>query len=532
MRNLMYLRNYGSTIRELADRGHSVVVFGEAQHGKITPEIREAAGALFDETQDVELRPMPARIDRWAPFAQQLRVLRDYARYKDPRLQGSTKCAARAASLLYPPLRRLVDGRRGDSWRRARFWSGLAARIEACLPPPREALEALRAARPDAVVVTPLVDFNSDQVDLIKAARVLRLPCALAVASWDNLTNKGLIQVVPDRLIVWNAAQRDEAVALHGMLPERVEITGAQLFDHWFERRPSRDRATFCCQVGLDPDKPFILYTCSSVFIARQEAGFVARWLTRLRQHPDPLLREAGVLIRPHPGSAKYAAQWDSPAITGHSNVAVFPKLGGYPVVESAQANFYDSLHHAAAVFGINTSALLEAGIVGRPTFTLLDPEFAESQEAMVHFKHLTRDDFLHVAEGFDEHFAALRRSLTGEVDQAVQIGRFVEEFLRPQGLDRPATPLVADACEALTKLSPTPAAPPTLAPLVRAALLPLAFWMLLVGGERTTKKWGEKHTLAARIKLWITIRLGWTEPPQRKRHAKGGIEAEKTQGR
>lgn len=518
MRNLMYLRNYGSTIRELSDRGHRVVVFGEAEHGKITPEIREVADSIFDERHSVELRPMPVRSGLWGPFAQQLRILRDYARYMDPRLSSSTKCANRAQSLLYPPLRRLVGGRNGPSWQRARFWSRVAAHVERCLPPAKETVEALKEARPDAVVVTPLVDFNSDQVDLVKAAHALGIPCALAVASWDNLTNKGLIQVKPDRLLVWNEAQREEAAELHGVPRERVEVTGAQLFDHWFERGPTRDRETFCREVGLDPDRPFVLYTCSSVFIARAEAGFVKRWLQRLRNDPDPRTAGAGVLIRPHPGSSKYAAQWESPDIVGHGNVAVFPKLGGYPVVEAAQANYFDSLYHSAAVFGINTSALLEAGIVGRPTFTVLDPEFAESQESMVHFKHLTRDGFLHVAANFDEHFAALGRALSGESGRQEQISAFVQGFLRPHGLDRPATPLVADACEALVDVTPERAHRPATAPLLRIALLPVAVWLVLVGGGRTTKKWGEKNRLVARAKTWVAIQLGWTERPLPKR--------------
>ncbi|SME98609.1 hypothetical protein SAMN06265365_107185 [Tistlia consotensis] len=513
MRNLMYLRNYASTIRELAERGHSVVLFCETEHGKITEEVRSVADGLFARSERVQIRPMPGRTGLWAPFAQQLRVLRDYARYLDPRLAGSTKCAARAESLLYPPLRDLVKGRDGArAWRRARLVSAAARRVEACLPPAGPSLAALRRERPDAVIVTPLVDFNSDQVDLIKAARALGLPCALAVASWDNLTNKGLIQVLPDRLLVWNEAQRDEAAQLHGVPAGQVMVTGAQLFDHWFERQPSRDRATFCRQVGLDPARPFILYTCSSVFIARQEAGFVARWLERLRSHPDPLLREAGVLIRPHPGSAKYAAQWQVPEIAGRDNVAVFPKAGGYPVVESAQADYYDSLYHAAAVFGINTSALLEAGIVGRPTFTLLAPEFAESQEAMVHFKHLTRDGFLHVADDFEGHLEALRRSLAEGPEQDGRIARFVAGFLRPHGLDRPATPLVAEACESLAQLGPARSRPPLAAPLVRLALLPAALWLYFVGSGRNTKKWGPKNRPLARIKTWVAIQLGWVE--------------------
>ena len=56
----------------------------------------------------------------------------------------------------------------------------------------------------------------------------------LGVGSWDHLTTKGLIHEVPDRVLVWNEAQKQEAIALHGVPAERVLVTGAQAYDHWF----------------------------------------------------------------------------------------------------------------------------------------------------------------------------------------------------------------------------------------------------------------------------------------------------------
>jgi hypothetical protein len=41
---------------------------------------------------------------------------------------------------------------------------------------------------------------------------------------------------VPDKVIVWNATQRDEAERFHGIPAERVVVTGAQCFDQWCDR--------------------------------------------------------------------------------------------------------------------------------------------------------------------------------------------------------------------------------------------------------------------------------------------------------
>ena len=51
----------------------------------------------------------------------------------------------------------------------------------------------------------------SEQVDWIKAARACGIRTAACIASWDNLTNKGLLRIEPDLVVVWNEAQRREA---------------------------------------------------------------------------------------------------------------------------------------------------------------------------------------------------------------------------------------------------------------------------------------------------------------------------------
>ena len=98
-------------------------------------------------------------------------------------------------------------------------------------------------------------------------------------------------------MFVWNEAQRREAIELHGIPAARVIATGAARFDDWFAQRPSTSREEFMREVGLDPARPYLLYLCSSVFVAPEERPFVDRWLRALRER----LGEVGVIVRPHP---------------------------------------------------------------------------------------------------------------------------------------------------------------------------------------------------------------------------------------
>ena len=142
----------------------------------------------------------------------------------------------------------------------------------------------------------------------MRCARQLGIKSVLGVGSWDHLTTKGLIHEVPDRVLVWNNAQKQEAIALHDVPPSGWASPAPRRGDHWFAARPSLDRAAFCTKVGLGSQGPFLLYVCSSPFIAPHEVSFVRRWITAIRKSRDIRLREAGILVRPHPQNA---AQWE-----------------------------------------------------------------------------------------------------------------------------------------------------------------------------------------------------------------------------
>jgi hypothetical protein len=52
---------------------------------------------------------------------------------------------------------------------------------------------------------------------------------------------------------------------------------------------------------------------------------------------------------------------------------------------------------------------------------------------------------------------------------------RFVASFIRPKGLDRPATPIIVDAIESLARLSPQPRALPVVRTAAMRAVLLIA---------------------------------------------------------
>lgn len=443
-----YLRFYDTAFAELVRRGHRLVLIGPRNgEQKLTEALRDG--------RSVELRARPApAAPEIASAARLLRLARDTARFLSPELASADASRERA-------LRRLAwafsRASRGDD-RLATLDLTLTGREEATLNrtfetlerllPPDEALcSLLRDARVDVVAEISRISLGGEQAELVKAARSVGVPSAVLVYSWDNLTNKGLLHVAPDRLFVWNDVQVEEAVRLHGVRHESIAAVGAPRFDSFFERRPSVPRAELLHEHGLDPASPTILYLGSSGFVAPREPEFVLRWIAALRQAPPPLAG-ANVLVRPHPGTIGEGA-WDSVAGVGVA-VAAAEHRG-------REQDLLDQLTAADAAVGLNTSAEIEAAIVDRPVLTVrAGTEVAPGQGGSIHFGHLLQqnDGFVEVADDLDEHVLQLAAAIADDPLAAARRA-FVEAFVRPCGRDRPVGPILADAIERLARARP-----------------------------------------------------------------------------
>jgi hypothetical protein len=238
---------------------------------------------------------------------------------------------------------------------------------------------------------------------------------------------------------------------MHGIADRRVVVTGAQLFDQWFTMRPGTTREAFCKAAGdLDPARPIILYMCSSSFICPDEVAIVRRWLAALRASKSRLLASANIIVRPHPSHAQPWRDVELPQDGGRC--VVWPRDGASPIDAERQQDYFDNLHHAAAIVGVNTSGFLEAGILGRRSLVLSTPETAPSQEGTLHFRYLLLAGFLRYANDMDIHLDQLAATLDESTSADHTVAAFIADFLRPNGLEKPALPFLVEAVETLAR--------------------------------------------------------------------------------
>ena len=313
--------------------------------------------------------------------------------------------------------------------------------IDRLLPANSSVAARVSALRPDVLVAMPMVFPASGDVEYAKAAHALGIPTVFAVGSWDHLGGKGLCPLVPDAVLVWNEEMAWEAAALHDIPRERIAVVGAPSFDFWFDATPTIDRDSFLGTAGLDADSRYFVYLCSSNPIAGDtEPRFVAKLAAAMTG--DPRLKGTQLLVRPYPAMNHL---WNDVRIP---NGSVWPPKGEWPDIPEARQNLFHTLHFSAGAIGVNTTAMLEAAVVGRPCISILTDEYRRSQADRAHFQQMLRGDFLETPRSSEEAVEIMAAILEGRDGKQQARRAFVRRFFRPLGDTQQVDTLYAEAIE------------------------------------------------------------------------------------
>ena len=183
----------------------------------------------------------------------------------------------------------------------------------------RSLSERLTAPEPFAKLLAihkPALVFSTDiqnelDVRLLHAARRAGVKTIGMVRSWDNLTAKGAMRVLPDLLAVNNEIVKKEAINLNGFPVERIVVTGIPHYDrYWraqggYEPGLTHDRGAFFRHFGFDPKKKFIFFA---------PAG--RRYLGRVKTDKYALellsALDVNILVRIPPGDSCDFEGWNS----------------------------------------------------------------------------------------------------------------------------------------------------------------------------------------------------------------------------
>ena len=378
------------------------------------------------------------RADKHRKRLFELREVRSYRSYL-VRRETTPFYIARWQKYLTPRFQKLSEKLWFNALLRTPMAGWALDAYEAITPPDPGVVDFIKAAAPDAMLLSPMNMRFGEDVDYAKAARALGLPFAISTLSWDNLSTKGLFAITPDRLFVWNQYQRADALEIQRTPADRVVEAGSPFFDKWFDKTGGlQSREDFCARIGFDPARKILLYLGSSKNIAKDEAWVVAKVLKQLRAHPDPVVNTCQILVRPHPANA------DVYENTKAKGLIVWPKDGALPETLEQFADMRNSFRHADVAVNINTSGMIDAVLADLPTFAVRIGKYDYTQSGSKHFQYLERGDAIYI-RGEKDIGAGIGEVLLGADPKAAARRAFSKMFARPQGLARSAGDVIAE---------------------------------------------------------------------------------------
>lgn len=233
---------------------------------------------------------------------------------------------------------------------------------------PQRIKDELKRINPDMVLSSTLMLLPTYEDHLYAfATKELKIPLIGFVPTWDSLTNKSVLYPKPDIMFCWNETMKKELMEYHDMRENDIYPVGPYTFEEWIGKQPI-PREKFCAKHGLNPKQKFITYICSSPALIGDENEAIEQVR---KQYPQYQL-----VVRSHPDKA-YS--------TNDDRIKYLFPISTTPERDVQTA--YDTYYHSQAVFGINSSAMLQAMYAGRPVFPVwINPEI---QENTLHFKQI-----------------------------------------------------------------------------------------------------------------------------------------------
>lgn len=111
--------------------------------------------------------------------------------------------------------------------------------------------------KPDVVLCAHL--FDGAEIHLLREARKRCVQTIGFVNSWDKTTARGVLRLLPEKMLVYNNIIKEELMRYHGVAEKNIVVIGIPQYDRYFRKQIS-SRDEFFERLHISPEKKLILY--------------------------------------------------------------------------------------------------------------------------------------------------------------------------------------------------------------------------------------------------------------------------------
>lgn len=239
-----------------------------------------------------------------------------------------------------------------------------------------EVVSMLNKHKPDLVLLPDIV-FPIDRI-FMRAAKKKKFPVIGLVRSWDNLTSKGVVQILPDKMVVLNSIMVKEAMKYVGMPENKILVSGSPQYDIYFNKKyPKISKKEFFAHLGIPDNKRVIL--CAPFFNDYTKSAVKVINTLTCAISDGRLPNDIHLLVRFRPNSAEIPEGKLNPSnyltITRPCKL-YFDNMGGlvtqdYEFTEADVELLFNSLYFSDVTINTISTLSIDAAALDKPVINI-----------------------------------------------------------------------------------------------------------------------------------------------------------------
>lgn len=224
--------------------------------------------------------------------------------------------------------------------------------------------------QPDLLFATDVM--NDLDLDLMLAAKRRKVKVVGMSRSWDNPTAGGLVQIIPETLVVWSPYLYRKMSTLQHIPQEQIKIVGIPHYDWYTKKDILLTREKFLEKSRLSPFKKVILFAGIGTFLAPHEAEVVQLLSQAISE--GKIREDVQVIFRPHPSFATEREKINALAhVVFDDGVADYTSsaLSSAEMDRGKILHLVNSLYHADLVITTASTMTIDAVFFDKPVICI-----------------------------------------------------------------------------------------------------------------------------------------------------------------
>ena len=272
--------------------------------------------------------------------------------------------------------------------------------------------------KPDIVFLAHL--FDEPEIALLREAKKRNIKTVGFINSWDKVTSRCMIRLLPHTAIVFNDLVKNELVTFNEMKPHDIFVSGLPQYDFFFEEE-TYDRVSFFNKIGIAPEKELIVYASMGrafstsdwdmidlLYSLTQSDKFVKKCDLLVRFQPNDFIDEVEIKKRPY-------LKYDVPGIRFGSKRGVDWDMNAQDL-----NHLKHTLHHMSVLVCYASSISIDAAVFDKPIINI-NFEIKESESLLksptqyyrsAHYKNALHTGAIDLVDSEADLIAAINRYL------------------------------------------------------------------------------------------------------------------------